>query len=292
MIMVPTDYHKFAATLRQAIDQGDIPMARIDDAVSRILRVKFMMGLFEHPFSDPDLLDTIGSPQHRAVAREAVSKSLVLLKNEANTLPLAGNTPQIFVAGDAADDIGVQSGGWTIEWQGKPGDIIPGTTLLQGIKQAVSSSATVSYERLGRFQNVKDPQGNLLIADVGIAVVGEKPYAEAKGDAGNLALSEADAALIARMRERSKKLVVILISGRPMIITEQLNVADAFVAAWLPGSEGAGVADVLFGDKTFTGKLPFTWPRNMDQIPFDLKNRSATGPNAPLFPFGYGLATR
>jgi beta-glucosidase len=292
MIMVPTDYHKFANTLRQAIDKGDIPIARIDDAVSRILRVKVMMGLFEHPFSDPTLLATVGSPQHRALAREAVSKSLVLLKNEANTLPLARNTPQIFVAGEAADDIGLQSGGWTIEWQGKPGNITSGMTLLQGIKQAVPSSAAVSYERLGRFQNVKDAQGNLLIADVAIAVVGEKPYAEGQGDAANLALSDADAALIARMRERSKKLVVILISGRPMIITEQLNAADAFVAAWLPGTEGEGVADVLFGDKPFTGKLPFTWPRSMDQIPFDLKHLPDTGPDAPLFPFGYGLETR
>jgi beta-glucosidase len=289
MNMVPYKYQQFVETLRQAVDKGDVPMSRIDDAVTRILRVKFMMGLFERPYSDPTLLKTIGSGEHRALAREAVTKSLVLLKNDANTLPLAKTAKTIFVAGEAADDIGYQCGGWTIEWQGKAGNITEGTTILAGIEAAVSEETSISYDRLGRFLSAKDAQDKPLVADIGIVVVAEKPYAEGKGDSANLTLSDADISLIERMRERSKKLVVVLLSGRPLVITDQIALADAFVAAWLPGTEGAGVTDALFGDKPFSGKLPFTWPRSVDQIPFNFANLPPTGPNAPLFAFGYGL---
>ncbi len=291
MNMVPTNYPHFIRVLAEAVAVGDIPIERVDDAVRRILRVKFMMGLFEHPFSNQADLATVGSDEHRAVARQAVSESLVLLKNDNEALPLKKDTPHIFVAGRSADDIGVQSGGWTIEWQGRSGNITTGTTILDAIKNAVGSSADVQSDPFGNFKKAKDTAGNPLHAEVGIVVIGEQPYAEGIGDAADLALAEADLSVVARMRERVDTLVIVLISGRPMIIGEALDEADAFVAAWLPGTEGQGVADVLFGDQPFTGKLPYTWPRSMDQLPFDFSNLPTTGDAAPLFPFGYGLTT-
>ena len=280
MNMVPTDFRGFIATMTQAVNNGDIPQARIDDAVRRILRVKFEMGLFEHPKSDASLLPTVGSDAHRALARQAVSESLVLLKNDGNALPIAKDTPTIYVAGEAANDVGRQSGGWTIEWQGKIGATTPGTTILQGIQSAVGTGASVKYDADGKFSGM---------ADVGIVVVGEYPYAEYKGDNSTLNLSPDETSLIETMRGESKKLIVVLISGRPLIIDSALNTADAFVAAWLPGTEGEGVADVLFGDQPFKGKLPYTWPRTIEQIPFDFSKLATSGCDAPLFPYGYGL---
>jgi beta-glucosidase len=293
MIMVPDDYVRFITALKAAVTSGDVPTARIDDAVRRILTVKFKLGLFERPFSDPSLLSVVGSPEQRALAREAVNKSLVLLQNNNGALPLAKDTPLIYVGGASADDIGIQSGGWTLEWQGetansvpgwrgKVGTVDPGTSILKAIHNAVSPNTIVEYSAAGQFD---------AMADVGIAVVGELPYAEGVGDAADLALSSRDAQLVDNLRKHSKKLIVILLSGRPMIIGPQLNESDAFVAAWLPGTEGEGVADDLFGDKPFTGKLSFTWPRTMKQLPFDFKNLPTTGCDAPLFPFGYGLDT-
>ena len=291
MNMVPYDYPAFIDTLTNAVAAGDISMERVDDAVRRILRVKFMMGLFERPFSSPDLLASVGSDEHRAVARQAVSESLVLLKNDNAALPLAKDVAAIFVAGEGADDIGIQSGGWTIEWQGKPGNITTGTTILDAIKEAVGENVDVKFNRFGRYNNANDENGSPIQAEIGIVVIGEQPYAEGVGDDGDLSLSEPDLSMIARVRERVDKLIVILVSGRPMIINDALDEADAFVAAWLPGTEGAGVTDVLFGDKPFTGKLSFTWPRSVDQLPFDFTNLPTDGDDAPLFPFGYGLTT-
>jgi beta-glucosidase len=291
MNMVPINYPTFIRVMTKAIESGDIPMERIDDAVRRILRVKFMMGLFEHPFSNQADLASVGSDEHRAVARQAVSESLVLLKNDNDTLPLNKDTARIFIAGSSADDIGVQSGGWTIEWQGRAGKITTGTTIRDAITSAVGSSAEVTFDRFGNFKKAVDAAGNPLRADVGIVVVGEQPYAEGKGDASDLALTESDMTVINKMRERVDKLVIILVSGRPMIIGDALDQADAFVAAWLPGTEGAGVADNLFGDQPFTGKLPYTWPRSMDQLPFDFSKLATEGDAAPLFLFGYGLTT-
>ena len=288
MVMVPYDYDRFISNLTKAVEQGDVPTARVDDAVRRILTVKFRLGLFENPLADAGQLGAVGSETHRQLAREAVRKSLVLLKNDNETLPLGKDTPTIFVAGGAADDIGVQCGGWTIEWQGATGNITPGTTILDGIKKAVAPETKVQFDRSGSFSDATDLSGKPLVADVGIAVVGEKPYAEGVGDRADLGLSDADVSTISRLRERSKLLVVVLLSGRPMIITEQLAQANAFVAAWLPGTEGAGVADVLFGDFPFTGKLAYTWPRSMAQLPFDFANLGS-GESGPLFTFGYGL---
>jgi beta-glucosidase len=284
MIMVPYNYAAFIDGLTQAVEDGDVPMERIDDAVRRILTVKFQLGLFERPFADDALLAQVGSGAHRALAREAVRKSLVLLKNEGDVLPLAKETPLIFVAGQGADNVGMQCGGWTIEWQGRLGRITPGTTILDGIKATVSESARVMYNQRGTFDHATDDDGNPLVADVGIVVVGELPYAEGVGDWADLAISQTDVAVIDQVRAKSRSLIVILISGRPMVVTGYIDQWDAFVAAWLPGTEGQGVADVLFGDYPFTGKLSYTWPRSMDQVPL-----SAIGPDEPLFPFGYGL---
>ncbi len=284
MNMVPYDHKRFITTLNKAIANGDIPQERIDDAVRRILRVKFEMGLFERPLPDSSQKALVGSPEHRAVAARAVSQSLVLLKNDNAALPLDKSSSLIFVAGVAANDIGIQSGGWTITWQGSAGEITPGTTILQGIQEKVSSSTTVQYDPAGNFPGTDK-------ADACIVAVGELPYAEGVGDKIDLSLSAADIKLTTDLRPRCDKLVVLLVSGRPMIVTDQLAGWDAFVAAWLPGTEGEGVADVLFGSLPFTGRLPFSWPRNNAQLPFDFANLP-TGEDGPLFPYGYGLTTR
>lgn len=291
MNMVPAKYTLFIDTLTMAVENGDVPQERIDDAVRRILTVKFELGLFERPFTDETLLATVGSEAHRQLARQAVRESLVLLHHDGETLPISPDTGVIFVAGEAADDVGFQAGGWSIEWQGRVGAITPGMTILDAVENSVSPNTRVNYNRFGNFERLTAADGGPLIADVGIVVVGERPYAEGVGDRADLGLSEADLETIARMRDRSDKLVVILIAGRPLIIGDVLPLADAVIAAWLPGTEGQGVADVLFGAYEFSGRLPYTWPRSMDQLPFDFDNLPADGCSAPLFPFGYGLKT-
>jgi beta-glucosidase len=282
--MVPSDYVRFISTMQEAVAKGEIQPERLDDAVRRILRVKFLLGLFEHPLPDPAWQATVRSPEHLELAREAVRKSLVLLKNESGTLPLAKDTASIFVAGRGAENLGMQAGGWTLEWQGKDGANMAGTSLLAGIKAAVSPTTQVTLQRGGNFEGQ---------AEIGIVVVGEAPYAEGVGDSADLRLSSGDIAAIEKTRAHVKKLVVIVLSGRPLVITQQLPLAEAWVAAWLPGSEGQGVADVLFGDFPFTGKSPYSWPRSNEQLPINLNNsQGKTGEAAPLFPFGYGLETK
>jgi beta-glucosidase len=277
MVMVPYDGRRFIDHLTRAVERGHVPMARIDDAVRRTLTAKFELGLFERPFGDASLLTSVGSEAHRAVAREAARRSLVLLKNEGGILPLPRDIPRLLIAGRAADDVGLQCGGWTIAWQGQAGNVTPGTTLLTGIRAAVSENTAVRYDPSGEFDGVEAP------AEAGIVVLHEEPYAEGVGDRADLTLPAADVALLERVRPRCQKLVVILISGRPLIVTEHLPSWDAFVAAWLPGTEGDGVAQVLFGDYSFAGKLSYTWPRSMEQI-------SGRRGDGALFPFGYGLA--
>jgi beta-glucosidase len=281
MIMVPYDGPRFIDHAIQAVENGDIPIARIDDAVGRILQIKFELGLFERPFGYPSNLEVVGSQEHRSTAREAVRKSLVLLKNNNCTLPLTKDTPLIFVAGQAADDIGLQCGGWTIDWQGGVGNITPGTTILAALENAVSENTSLRYDAMGDFEDER------AIADVGIVVLSEKPYAEGDGDYEDLALPEADITLLERVRSRCSKFVVILISGRPLIITDHLHEWDALVAAWLPGTEGQGIIDVIFGDHPFTGQLSYSWPRTMGQVPLSALVQSG---ETPLFPFGYGLS--
>jgi beta-glucosidase len=286
MNMVPYNYERFITLLSQSVERGDVPLERIDDAVRRILRAKFSLGLFERPFPDPAHLGLVGSAGHRALARQAVAQSLVLLKNDNETLPISRDTGLIYVGGEAADDIGLQCGGWTIEWLGSRGAITPGTTILEGIRASVSPASRVEYDPSGSFEPSSTDGGKPEMAELGIAVIAEPPYAEGFGDRADLSLPAEDIALIERIRRVSRKLLVILLSGRPLGVTGQLPLMDALVAAWLPGTEGQGVADVLFGDQPFTGKLPYTWPRSMDQVPLSSEGLKKSG---PLFPFGYGL---
>jgi beta-glucosidase len=282
MNMVPYYYQMFIDTMKQAATNGDIPQGRIDDAVRRILRAKFMLGLFENPYGDPNLAITVGSDEHRALARQAVRKSLVLLKNDNNTLPIDKNVPTILVAG--INSTGVQAGGWTLDWQGEQRDTLEGTTILEGIQELAGPNTQVLYDSAGQFASFSGK------APVGIAIVGEMPYAEGMGDRADLTLYKVDLLVINALRPKVDKLIVVMLSGRPLVITDQYQSADAWVAAWLPGSEGAGVADDLFGDHPFTGKLPYTWPRSNNQLPLNINNSAnPSGCAAPLFPFGYGL---
>jgi beta-glucosidase len=279
MMMVPTKYREYFTTLKDLVEKGDVPMARIDDAVTRILRTKYALGLFDegrNHLADRSLHASFGSAEHRALARQAVRESLVVLKNEKKTLPLAKSAKRIHVAGRSADDVGNQCGGWTITWQGKSGAPTQGTTVLAGLRAAVASGSQVSYSKDGA-----GAEG----ADVAVAVVGETPYAEGSGDREDLGLAKEDLEAVAALKKAGIPVVLVVISGRPLILGDALTMADAAVAAWLPGSEGAGVADVLFGDYKPTGKLPFTWPRSNAQIPINVGDAKYD----PLFPYGHGL---
>jgi beta-glucosidase len=277
MVMVPDDYRTFISTLRDEVNAGRVPMSRIDDAVARILTKKHELGVLDRPLADRRFLAGVGSAAHRDLARRAVRASLVLLKNE-GILPLAKSTRKIFVAGKSADDVGNMAGGWTIHWQGRSGDVIPGTTILEAIRDTVAPGTTVAYGR--------DGSGVDASFDVAIAVVGETPYAEDVGDLPHApALDGEDRAALARLRSSGVPTIVILVTGRPLIVTDELPGWRALVVAWLPGSEGQGVADVLFGDHAPTGKLPITWPRSASQVPIYLGSPAYD----PLFPFGFGL---
>jgi beta-glucosidase len=293
MVMVPYDYKGFIDTLTKAVESSDVPMERIDEAVRRILTVKAEMGLFDGDPMQPGapLAEGVGSAEHRELARQAVRQSLVLLENDRNAIPLIEDTPLIYVGGEAADDIGIQIGGWATQWQGQAGDITDGVTILGGIQEVSKPGSNVIYNAAGRFDSLTNAQGGQLLADAAIAVVAERPYAEGVGDSADLALPPADLAMVQRMRDSSRRLVVIVLAGRPVDLSDLLPLADALVVAWLPGSEGAGVADALFGHAPFTGKLSYTWPRSVDQLPFDFAALPADGPDAPLFSAGFGLTT-
>jgi beta-glucosidase len=281
MIMIPygpgkpNNYLEFITDLKELAVEGRIPMARIDDAVRRILRVKFETGLFEHPLTDPALTAQVGSAEHREAARQCVRASLVLLQNRNHALPLSKHVKQLAVVGRAADDLGIQCGGWTIDWQGKTGKVTSGgTTILDAIRKTVAPGAKVTFSSDG---------SGLEGADAVVVVAGEMPYAEMKGDRDDLNLAAADRERIHRAKLAGVPVITILLSGRPLILGEALDDSDAFLAAWLPGTEGQGVADVLFGDYHPTGKLPRHWPRNMDQA-------ATPGAGQPLFPYGFGLS--
>jgi beta-glucosidase len=289
MFMQPNNFAQFESTLLDEVKAGRVSMARINDAVTRILTKKFQMGLFERPFTPRQNLDRVGSAAHRMVARKAVAESQVLLRNTGNVLPLRKNA-KVYVAGRNADDIGNQAGGWTVQWQGVSGDgVIPGTTVLDGIRKV---DPNVTYS--------EDGSAPTAGADVGVVVVGETPYAEGFGDVGgptcnfctpqqlepkSLTLNPADTATVDKVCAAIARCVVLVVSGRPQVF-DTANV-DALVASWLPGSEGDGVADVLFGKKPFTGRLSQTWPASADQEPINVGD-----PNyAPAYPYGWGLRT-
>ncbi|WP_290866599.1 glycoside hydrolase family 3 protein [Hamadaea sp.] len=277
MVMVPTAWKNFITTLRAEVANGHVPLSRIDDANRRILTKKFELGLFEKPYTDRSFTATVGSAAHRTLARQAVRQSQVLLKNAGNVLPLAKDNNKIFVAGKNADNIGNQCGGWTISWQGSSGNITPGTSILQGIRAAAGPGTTVTYSQRG--------SGIDSTYKVAIAVVGETPYAEGQGDrTGTMSLDRDDLRVINTLRGKGVPVVVVLVSGRPLDIATELPNWNALLASWLPGTEGAGVADVLFGDYKPTGKLPSTWMTSVSQQPIN----DGDG-KTPLFPLGYGL---
>ncbi len=307
LFMVPERWRQFIDELRTQVESGAVPMARIDDAVRRILSVKFAAGLFEasRPASRP-MADhgSFGSAEHRAVAREAVRKSLVLLKNEGGLLPL-DRSARILVAGKNAHDVGHQCGGFTVTWQGTSGNgaVEGGTSIWEGIR-AVAPGATLSVDGSGGGTDV----------DVAIVVIGERPYAEGLGDlrpppgeatdgasprpgprphepyGATLELATLhpeDLRTLGRIAARGIPIVAVLVSGRPLIVNRELAASTAFVAAWLPGSEGRGIADVLFGDHDFQGRLAFSWPSG------EAGTRSpAEPPSGIIFARGYGLSLR
>ncbi|KAJ3673110.1 hypothetical protein LUZ60_006484 [Juncus effusus] len=287
MIMIPYNYPDFISILTNFVNEKIIPMSRIDDAVRRILRVKFAMGLFENPYADPSLANQLGNQEHREIAREAVRKSLVLLKNGKSiiepVLPLPKKSSRILVAGTHADNLGYQCGGWTIAWQGLSGNnVTAGTPILQAIKSTVDPSTQVDFSLNPDSTFIESGQ-----YDYSIVVVGELPYAETAGDNLNLTIPEPGVSIIQNVCG-NVKCVVVLISGRPLVVEPYVGIMDALVAAWLPGSEGQGVADVLFGDYGFTGKLSRTWFRSVDQLPMNIGDPHYD----PLFPFGFGLTTK
>lgn len=292
MFMEPSQFERFHTRLVAAVRDGAVSEERVDDAVSRILAAKFELGLFEEPFADRSHADEIGSAHHRAIARKAVAGSQVLLKNDAAALPLDAGA-SVYVAGRNADDLGNQAGGWTGTWQGWSGDVTEGTTILEGI-EAAADDVTFS----------EDASAPTDGADVGVVVVGETPYAEGYGDVGgpewawdpadggvpreekSMALQPGDVEVVEKVCAEIETCVVLVVSGRPQVLTEQLGSIDALVASWLPGTEGGGVADVLFGERRFTGRLPVSWPRSAEDPVVNVGDEDYD----PLFPFGWGLS--
>jgi beta-glucosidase len=280
MNMCPYDGKKFIKAVKDAVEKGDIQMSRIDDAVSRILYVKFTMGLFENPVPGASAKDKVRSKEHLALAREAVAKSLVVLKNTDNILPIKDSTKKIYVGGNGASNMGAQCGGWTMTWQGKEGNITKGTTIFQAISKAASDKAEVSMITESKIDDA-DASGLCII------VIGEKPYAEYEGDSDSIALSSSDKDLFEKASEKFENVILVTVSGRPVIITEQSEKAKAVVAAWLPGTEGDGVADILFGKVKPTGKLNFDWPKSVEDLPAE---NFISGKKEPLYPIGTGLS--
>ncbi len=287
-------YPQFIETLTQLVDDGVVPISRIDDAVSRILTAKFELGLFEQPLTDRTHLEDVGSAAHRRVARRAVAKSQVLLRNRHQTLPLSKRA-EVYVSGSNADSLGNQAGGWTLTWQGGSTNVFPGETILDGIDAATRRPVVFSEDA-----SAPVPQGA-----AGIVVVGETPYAEGFGDVGGprwaydpgdngtprppktMQLSDADTHAIETVCAQAASCTVLVVSGRPMVIPPVLLAQiDSLVASWLPGSEGGGVADVLFGRREFTGRLPVTWPRTVAQEPINVGDADYD----PLYRYGRGLS--
>lgn len=271
--MQPGNHDEFISDLKGAVLDQTVPMTRIDDAVRRILQLKFKLGLFVDPFAKEEFAATIGSAEHRAVARQAVRESLVLLKSENAALPLSPSD-RIAVVGAHGNNSGLQSGGWSIHWQGQTESYSGATTILDGINAVATN---VEYAEQGCYDG--------MTAEKAVVVVGEFPYAEAAGDSDQLWLSDAHKELIKGCKDLGKTVITLLISGRVLAVEPDITMSDAFIAAWLPGSEGGGVADFLFASDGFKpkGKSPYSWPVDVADIPL--------APNADhaLFQFGYGL---
>jgi len=277
MIMVPDDYVGNINAIVDDVTAGLIPQSRIDDAVTRILNAKFSLDLFNHPYTDRTYTAQVGSAAHRAVARQAVRESLVLLKND-GVLPLSKTgSYKIVVGGKSVDNLGYQLGGWSISWQGGSGATTTGTTFWQALQQATAGTNIT-------VQNVGTRTKGNYSGDIGIWVGGETPYAEGVGDSSTLAFGRDNSSQLSDLCSHVTKCIAILYSGRPVVINDQLPKANAFVAAWLPGTEGEGITDDLFG-AGFTGQLPDEWPNAVADEPIN----NGDG-KTPLFPVGYGLS--
>jgi|WetSurMetagenome_2_1015567.scaffolds.fasta_scaffold00027_9 beta-glucosidase len=272
MIGAETGLQDFLTNCKAAVNQGRILESRIDDAVRRILRLKYRLGIFDHPYAIRTMNSTFGSALHRDVARRCVRESMVLLKNDGAALPIP-KTANVAVVGVHGNDLGRQCGGWTITWQGGTGTVTTGTTLYKAVQNTSTGTVTFAADTTG-----------IGAADYIIVAVGEEPYAEGPGDKSDLGLPQSQKTLLSQCAAIGKKVVCVLFSGRPMIITDVLPQCDAFVAAWLPGTEGLGMTDVLFGDYDFRGTLRHTWPTANSQIPINVGD-GKTG----LFPYGFGL---
>lgn len=345
LVMVPgslygqNHYKTFIKLLKESINEGHISNERINDAVTRILRVKYELNLFNDPYGNLDYSKFVGDPAHRKIAREAVKKSMVLLKNDSNVLPI-NKDHKIYLVGSGANNLGMQNGGWTVEWQGRftpdfltldenNDTLIQQSEMLKLYKDVydlkyderatvgffsrldinkngkISRREFLSYEDSSPFQPdgtsiysaikdrvtnasllTYDPRANDLDGDgVIIAVIGEYPYAEGYGDNEELTISPFDLAVLNKCYASNKKLIVIMLSGRPLIITDHIESWDAVLAAWLPGMAGEGIIDVLYGDYNPTGKLAYSWPKNISQLPIDITDNNYN----PLFKFGFGL---
>lgn len=270
MVMVPDEWHRFLDSLTRAVVDGRVALSRVDDAVRRILFAKAAAGIFDEGPRRPPL-SVVGAREHRRLAAEAARRSAVLLKHD-GVLPLSPATTAIEVGGVAADDIGLQCGGWTVGWQGGRGATTPGSTLLDGLRKYWDA---VAYDPAGRF-----PGGEP--ADVGIVCIAEDPYAEGPGDRAIPRPTADDLALFTRMRRRNRFVVLVLYSGRPLVVPDLVDQADAVIAAWLPGTEGAALAELLVGTHGFEGRTPQPWPRSSE----DLDAHTAT----PRYAVGHGLA--
>ena len=299
LFMEPYTWQDCMQAIIDLVESGEISMDRVDDAVSRILRVKFEAGMFEEEIGgthEKELGEQVGSEDHRALARQAVRESLVLLKNDTvngiSALEALNQAKNIQVSGQKAYDMGAQCGGWTISWQGQNGKITKGTTIIEGIAEVTADRELKLTHDITGVVNEE--------ADALMVVVGEEPYAESDGDrtATSLVFSEKDQEVLKNVREslgqRKDRIpvVAVIVAGRPLDLTEYLDLFDGIVMAWLPGTEGAGVADVLFGDYEFRGTLPVTWLKDMEELPSimeaDLKG-TQVDPQIALYERGTGL---
>jgi beta-glucosidase len=278
LFMEPYKTPEFIKLLKELVVEGAVSEDRIDDAVRRILRIKFRMGLFENPYPNETLKDSLGTDYHRLVARQAVRESLVLLKNDKNVLPLSKKEGKVLVAGPRSNDVGSQCGGWTITWQGNAGPTTKGTTVLDAIRN-VRGDENVIFTEDGAAKEK---------AEMAVVVVGETPYAEMKGDNQNPSLTSEDLKVIENVKKLKIPFVILIISGRPVILDKLVTDSPAVVACWLPGTEAQGITDVIFGDYDFKGKLSQTWPLSIDQEPISIGDADY----APLYPYGYGLTLK
>lgn len=285
MLMEPTDWEQAMFMIRDGVNNGDITEERVDDAVRRILQIKYKRGLFDDPYGRLDVATNLYTTEHQELAREAARKSLVLLKNDNDVLPL-NKSENIYLAGPGKDHIGLMSGGWTTWWQGNSDNLFSvGTSIEDGLVSVLTSNGASIVSNMSEANTV-------------VIVLAETPYAEGAGDTSNPSLVTGNAhpenaaalQIAAQARAQGKTVIGILLSGRPLILGNYINDFDGFIAAWLPGSEGgSAISDVIFGDYDFMGKLSFTWPKNTTQLGMTSTDE-LYDPTSVMYPYGYGLS--